>query len=67
MTGQVDDVRLMLTIIVGGSTERAVADVTVAPVRSSPTPAVMTETPPERLRIADFSSFAVTAEAWSAA
>jgi hypothetical protein len=36
--------------------ESAVAEVTVAPVRLDPVPAVMTETPPAKLRMAAFSS-----------
>src|ERR1051325_7495060 len=57
---QVDELLLMLTIIVGGSIERPVADVTVAPVRSSPRPAVMTETPPANVRSARFTAVAST-------
>ncbi len=45
----------MLTIIVGGSIDSDVAEVTVAPVRSSPVPAVMTEIPPASVRMACFS------------
>jgi hypothetical protein len=38
-----------------GSTESAVAEVTVAPVRASPSPAVMMLTPPPSVRSAAFS------------
>ena len=40
-------------------TDSAVAEVTVAPVRSSPMPAVITETPPDRLRMAALRAGAV--------
>lgn len=42
----------MPTMMVGGSTDSEVAEVTVIPVRSSPSPAVTTQTPLTRCRIA---------------
>src|SRR5690606_17853438 len=49
-TGQVDDDLLSEISMRGGSTDSAVADVTVAPVRISPSPAVMMVTPPPNFR-----------------
>jgi hypothetical protein len=44
--------RLTQTSMVGGSSERDIAEVTVSPVLPSPEPAVITLTPPTRCRIA---------------
>ncbi len=53
--GQVEEERLIETTMVSGSTESEWALVTVAPVRSSPVPAVTTDTAPARWRMASFS------------
>jgi hypothetical protein len=46
---------LTQTIIVGGTIDSETAEVAVNPVRSSPIPAVMTQTPPAIWRIASLS------------
>jgi hypothetical protein len=50
-------------MIVRGSIESDTAEVTVRPVRSSPSPAVTTLTPPATRRIASFSGGAETGSA----
>lgn len=50
----------MLTTITSGSTDKEWAVVIVAPVRSSPMPAVTTDTAPARCRIANFREIRVS-------
>ena len=54
---------MRLTIIVGGAIENEAADVTVAPVRSSPMPAVTTEIAAGSVRMARFRASASTPDA----
>lgn len=63
MTGQVENERLILTIILGGSTDNAVAEVNVAPLRSSQDTAVITEFAPATWRTAAFRSYEVAGTA----
>ena len=55
MTGSAEAFRLTQMIMVGGSIDSDTAEVTVRPVRSSPSPAVTTLTPPATRRIASLS------------
>ena len=54
----------MHTIIAGGATDSDAADVTVSPVRSSSSPAVMTQTPPAICRMASLNVGASMLTGW---
>jgi len=55
MTGHDDELRLTQMRISGGSVDNGTVEVSVSPVLVSPSPTVMTLTPPNRRRIATFS------------